>query len=118
MRVVVVDDDPDIRLLLHTSLSLAGFEVVGEAANGEEAIRAVEDLRPDGVILDVMMPVMDGLTALPEIKRVAPEIRVVVYSSVDVTSVREEAARHGVDRVVAKTAGPTAVVAALRSGPS
>lgn len=115
MRVVVVDDDQDIRLLLVTSLGLAGFEVVGEAAHGVEAVEVVEKLQPDGVVLDVMMPVMDGLTALPEIKRVAPTINVVVYSSVDVASVREEAARHGVHRVVAKTAGPGAVVAALRS---
>ena len=115
MRLVVVDDDPDIRLLLITALPRAGFEVVGEADNGADAVGVVESTRPDGVVLDMMMPVMDGLTALPAIKRAAPQARVVLYSSVDVDLIRREAFELGAHRVLAKTAGTAALVAALRS---
>lgn len=118
MRLVVVDDDPDIRLLLVTALGLAGFEIAGEAVNGAEAIEVVERLQPDGIVLDMMMPVMDGLAALPEIKRVAPAARVVLYSSADVDSVREEAERRGAHRVLPKNAGMAALVATLRADPA
>ena len=115
MRLVVVDDDQDIRLLLRTTLKLEGFEILGEAVNGAAAVGFVEELQPDGVVLDVMMPVMDGLSALPAIKRAAPGARVVLYSSVDVYSVREEAERLGAHQVVPKNAGTAALAAALRS---
>lgn len=118
MRLVVVDDDPDIRLLLVTALALEGFQVAGEATNGVEAIEIARRLQPDGVVLDMMMPVMDGLAALPEIRRAAPAARVVLYSSADLDSVREEAGRRGAHRVLPKTAGTAALVAALRSEPA
>ena len=115
MRLVVVDDDPDIRLLLNIALPRAGFEVVGEAVDGADAIGVVNSAQPDGVVLDMMMPVMDGLTALPAIKRAAPQARVVLYSSVDIDLIRKEALLLGAHRVLAKTAGTAALVAALRS---
>lgn len=118
MRLVVVDDDADIRLLLTTTLALEGLQVAGEAVNGAEAIEIVRRLQPDAVVLDMMMPVMDGMTALPEIKRVAPATRVILYSSADVDSVREEAERLGAHRVLPKTAGTAALMAALRSDPA
>lgn len=118
MRLVVVDDDPDIRLLLQTSLTLAGFEVVGQAVNGAEAVDVVRRLQPDGVVLDVMMPVTDGLAALPAVKQAAPGARVVLFSSVDVRSLEEEAMRLGAHRVLGKNAGTAALAAALRSEPA
>ena len=62
-RVLVAEDEALIRLDIVEILTEAGYDVVGEASNGEEAIRLVEELKPDLCILDVKMPVMDGITA-------------------------------------------------------
>ena len=79
--VVLADDDAAIRLTLHAYLSVDGFEVVGDAADGIEAIRLVRAASPDVIVLDLDMPTMDGLEALPEIRRYAPDTAVVVYSA-------------------------------------
>jgi len=80
--VLIVDDAVEIRQLLHMTLELDGrFEVVGEAENGQEGVDLAADLRPDLVVLDVEMPVLDGMAALPELRRVVPHAQVVMYSS-------------------------------------
>src|SRR5438270_4125158 len=81
-RVVLVDDEPDIVYLARTLFESDGrFDVVGEAADGEEAVRLAQHLHPDAVLLDILMPGMDGWEALPLIRRVAPEAAVVVVSA-------------------------------------
>ena len=83
LRVVLVDDVDDLRLLLHTLFApYPGVEVVGEATNGQDAIAVVEATQPDLVVLDLSMPVMDGVSALPRLRRVAPAARVVVLSAI------------------------------------
>lgn len=80
--VVIVDDEDGIRELLKASLELDDrFEVVGEGANGQEGVAACGKLQPDIVVLDLMMPVMGGLDAIPEIKRVSPETQIVILSA-------------------------------------
>jgi CheY-like chemotaxis protein len=82
MRTVVVDDDADMRFLLRSALERSGrFEVVGEAEDGEDGITVAELRRPDLVLLDLTMPVMDGLTALPRIREVCPPSTSVVVVS-------------------------------------
>jgi response regulator NasT len=66
-RVVVAEDETLIRLDIVESLTEAGFDVVGEAANGEQAIALADELEPDVVVMDVKMPVMDGITAAERI---------------------------------------------------
>ena len=113
VRVLVVDDTDDVRLLLR--IALRGdprFEVAGEAANGQEALDAVADSCPDAVLLDVMMPVMDGLTALPLLLERCPELHVVVVSAANET-VREEALRLGAASVLAKTTPVEAIKEAV-----
>jgi PAS domain S-box-containing protein len=79
--IVVVDDAAEVRALVRTRLRLSGrLDVVGEAGNGAEAVELVRELRPDLVLLDVSMPVMDGLGALPRILEESPRTRVVMYS--------------------------------------
>lgn len=78
--VVVVDDAPDVRSLLWTVLEGEGFHVAGEARNGREAIDIAGDERPDLMVLDLSMPVMDGLEALPGIVAASARTSVVVLS--------------------------------------
>src|SRR5205814_8582181 len=73
VRVLLVDDLPDIRLVMRLLLEADGrAEVVGEAADGAEAIRLAAELHPDAIVLDLRMPGMDGVSALPLIRDAAP----------------------------------------------
>src|SRR5690242_667335 len=83
LRVVLVDDVDDLRLLLRTLFEpYPGIEVVGEAGNGEDAVAVVAATQPDLVVLDLSMPVLDGVSALPRLRRAAPAARVVVLSAI------------------------------------
>ena len=92
-RVLVVDDSAQIRDLVRHNLEADGrFDVVGEAEDGERAIRMAAELQPDAVILDVAMPLMNGLEALPLIRRaVRPDIVAVLLSALDPRTTRAQA---------------------------
>ncbi len=79
-RVLVVDDDPDIRELLSSALGDEGFEVA-PAANGEEALAVISTFRPDVIVLDLMMPVMDGWQFASELRARDQEIPLVLLSA-------------------------------------
>jgi putative Holliday junction resolvase len=79
--VVLCDDSAQLRELVRILLERDGHEVVGEAENGREAIAEAEKEQPDVVLLDLSVPVLDGLEALPEMRRVAPAAKVVVLSA-------------------------------------
>lgn len=100
-RLVIADDSPRAR---HGQLALLaiqpGIKVVGEAADGEQAIHLVEALRPDGVVLDVRMPGMDGLQAARLIKSRWPEIKVIVMSMY--AAYRDEALAAGAEAFLVK----------------
>ncbi len=81
-RVLIVDDKADIRTLLATRLRLEpAFSVVGEAANGAEAIARVGELRPHLMVLDLQMPIMSGEEVIPIVRSLAPRLRIVVFSA-------------------------------------
>lgn len=80
--VLVVDDAQLIRRMLQDTLQTAGHEVVGEAVDGEEAVRLFRELRPDLVTLDVTMPGKDGLQVLREIMQFDPQARIVMCTAV------------------------------------
>ncbi len=81
LRVVLADDTPEYRQLLKLILHQDGrFDVVGEAADGEQAVALAAAERPDAVVLDLAMPVMDGLEAIPLLKLGAPDAAIVVLS--------------------------------------
>ena len=92
LRVVVVDDAPEVRTVLATELRLAGgFDVVGQGANGHDAIDLASRLAPDIVVLDVSMPDMDGLDALVAIRIAAPATKVVMLSGFAAEELAERA---------------------------
>ncbi len=100
-RLVIADDSPHARHGQCAVLAIQpGIQVVGVAADGEEAIRLVQTVKPDGVILDVLMPGMDGLEAARLIKRRWPEIKVIVLSMY--AAYRDDALAAGADAFLVK----------------
>jgi DNA-binding NarL/FixJ family response regulator len=84
IRLVIVDDHPVVRDGLRGMLeSQPDFEVVGEASNGEEAVQLASSLSPEVMLMDLRMPVMDGVTALREIKASNPAVQVLVLTTYD-----------------------------------
>lgn len=103
VRIVLVEDNAEVRRLLRIKLEgSGGYEVVGEASDGEEAIDVVTKAQPAVVLLDLAMPRMDGLTALPLIRRAAPECRVIVLSGFDQDQMAERALAAGAGGYVEK----------------
>lgn len=88
-RILVVDDIAQMRDLIRLRLEQAGHEIVGEASTGRSAIVEAVATQPDAVVLDVMMPGMTGLEALPELLAGAPSTRVLVFSSVPELTIGE-----------------------------
>lgn len=82
-RLLIVDDALIMRMKIREIASQAGWTVVAEAANGAEAVRLFEEHRPDMVTLDMVMPEMDGLSALKAIRQCDPEAHVVMVSAVN-----------------------------------
>jgi CheY-like chemotaxis protein len=102
-RVLLVDDTEDMRMLLRIALQMqSDFEVYAEATNGQEALDAVADGCPDAILLDVMMPVMDGLTALPLLVERCPRSRIVIVTTMVTKQLREQALALGAHAVVDK----------------
>lgn len=81
VKVLIVDDSKTSRKLLRGILEDAGMEIVGEAANGQEAMKLFTALKPDVVTLDITMPVMDGINALKEIMAVDQNAKVVMVTA-------------------------------------
>jgi len=103
LRVVIADDASAMRALLRRMLEdSAAFDIVGEAADGEEAVRLAGALRPDLVLLDVAMPGTDGLTAIPGIRRQSPASRIVVLSAIEAGRVRDQVMASGADAFIEK----------------
>lgn len=116
IRVLVVDDHKLVRQGLRFLLQQEdGISVVGECADGAEALDAVRRLRPDVVLLDLLMPHLDGLAALPGLKAARPDLRIVVLTSDQDDERIVEAIRGGATSYLLKTAGVDEVVAAVRA---
>jgi DNA-binding NarL/FixJ family response regulator len=114
-RVVICDDQSMFREVLRTVLELEeGFEIVGEGCNGAEAIKLAGSLGPDVMLLDVAMPVMDGLEALPQIRAAAPDTGVVVLTGLSSPEIRRRALAAGAALVVEKGTDLEALTRAVR----
>ncbi len=101
--VVVCDDQAAFRRLVAMVLDLeAGIKVVGEAGNGQEAIVLAEKLQPDVLLLDIAMPEMDGLEALPRVRAASPTTQVVMLTGVTATNARERALAAGASDYIEK----------------
>ncbi len=123
-RVLVAEDDPVVRVALRELLEGEGFEVVGVAANGAEAVALMEQVEPEVILSDVAMPVMNGLEATRSIKRRFPDVEVVILSGTADPEHVTEAEEVGVYRFLNKGStfeqiiDTVAKARASRAGPS
>jgi len=103
VRILIADDNFAVRTELRRGLNTYDEWVIcAEAENGQQAVFKAEEQRPDVIILDVSMPVMDGLQACREIKRILPAVPVFIYTAYDSTSVEREARKVGARGVIQK----------------
>ena len=113
-RILIADDHELMRSAVRTVLEThVDWQVCGEASNGLEAVQKVAELKPDIVILDLRMPVMDGLRAAREISAVFPDVPIVMHTIYDSSSVVTEAHKNGVRQVVSKGSSARELLAAV-----
>ena len=115
-RVLIVDDVPQVRRELRTLLPLLdAIDIAGEAENGLSAVELAAALQPDVVLMDVEMPMMDGLAATRLIKQQCPQCRVIILSIHDDEAVRAKARLAGADDFVDKGAPLAALLQAIQT---
>lgn len=101
-RILITDDAAFMRMMLKTILSEGGHEVVGEAANGEQAVESYETLVPDVITMDITMPVMDGIQAVRSIKTKHPEAKVLMCSAMGQQNMVMDAIKAGAKGFIVK----------------
>ena len=116
ITIVIADDQPAVREGLRMRLGLeADLQVTGEARDGNEALEVVSRLQPDIVIMDMEMPVMDGLAAMRELQSLAPECRVIMLTIHDEEATRKRARAAGAAGFVSKHADDSVLLNAIRA---
>jgi two-component system, chemotaxis family, chemotaxis protein CheY len=113
-RFLIVDDDDAQRMLLAEMLQAAGYELVGEAENGQIGLDMLKVHKPDVVLLDVNMPVMDGLATLVEMIKIDSEVRVIMLTSVAKGFIWEECWTEGAYDHIRKDSSMDEILATIR----
>ena len=112
-KVLIVDDAAFMRMMLRDILMKNGFEVVGEADNGKNAVQMYSELKPDIVTMDITMPEMDGIAAVKEIKQMDSAAKVVMVSAMGQQAMVIEAIRSGAADFIVKPFQPDRILEAL-----
>lgn len=112
-KVLVVDDAVFMREVLKKILSESGHEVVGEASNGQEAIKKYSEVRPDLVTMDITMPELDGIQAVKGIKLLDPQAKIIMCSAMGQQGMVVEAIQAGAVDFVVKPFNKERVVEAI-----
>jgi DNA-binding NarL/FixJ family response regulator len=103
IRVVIADDHPAVRMSFEAYLEAQdGIQVVASGQNGAEAVALARSHEPDVVVMDVRMPVIDGIEATRQIKRLVPETRIILVSAYEETELQDSGRHAGADRYVFK----------------
>jgi DNA-binding NarL/FixJ family response regulator len=115
-RILIVDDSPVIRKTLHQTLERQDdWEICGEAANGREGIEKALRLKPDVIVLDLAMPVMNGLDAARELTRRLPSLPLLMFTNFETARLKQEAISAGVSALVSKTESVEVLISGLRA---
>jgi two-component system, NarL family, response regulator NreC len=114
IRVLLADDHSLIRQGLRALLEKQGFQVVSEAADGQETVRAVEQTQPDVAIIDISMPILNGVDATRELKKSSPKTKVIILTQHDEEQYVTEALRAGVRGYVLKSQAADDLVQAIQ----
>ena len=114
-RVLIADDALFMRVTLKKILTEGGFEVAGEAANGAEAVKLYQELRPDVVTMDITMPELDGISALKQIRAIDGDARVIMCTAMGQRNMVVEAIQSGAKDFIVKPYQPERVVQAVKS---
>jgi DNA-binding NarL/FixJ family response regulator len=117
-RVLVADDDPELREALVEMLEALGFEVIGRAADGAEAVAMALELRPGVILMDLRMPNLDGIEATRQIKAILPRTQVVILTAYSDPVLREEADGAGAYCYLLKGCPTALVTSVVRSAGS
>jgi DNA-binding NarL/FixJ family response regulator len=118
LRVLLVDDNPWLREGVRAALERAGFLVVGEAADGAQAVVLASMYRPDLVLMDLSMPGMDGIRATQALRRQQPQIRVVLWTGRDDTQLASAIRRSGAHAGLSKGVRTVDLIATLKAAGS
>ena len=113
MKIMIVDDAIFMRHMLSGIFEKAGHSVCGMAANGSEAIERFAELKPDLVTMDIIMPDMNGVVALKEIKKIDPDVNVLIISALGHKSLISEAVKAGAAAYVIKPFKPEQILEAV-----
>ena len=114
-KILIADDHEAVRRGLRSAVVSAGWDLCGEAAHGKEAVEKVQELNPDLIILDLSMPVMNGLDAAREIRKKAPNVKIVGFTMHESVQVREQASAIGFHALAAKSAPLGNLLATVKS---
>ena len=113
-RILVVDDAAFMRMMIRDILIKNGYEVAGEAANGNEAVLKYQELRPDVTTMDITMPEMDGITAVREIRKVDPNARIIMCSAMGQQAMVLDAIQSGAIDFIVKPFQEDRVIDAIK----
>jgi two-component system, chemotaxis family, chemotaxis protein CheY len=114
-KILIADDSEAMRKIVTSLLSaVEGWVVCGEAENGQQAVLLAQELKPDMIVLDLAMPLLDGLHACTEILKIEPLVPVVIYTLHKTPEIELEAKKAGAKAVVSKSDDPEVLVEALR----
>jgi two-component system chemotaxis response regulator CheY len=113
-KVLIVDDAAFMRMMIKDILSKNGYEIVGEAENGQKAVEKWTELRPDLTTMDITMPEMDGISAVKEIKKIDPGAKVIMCSAMGQQAMVIEAIQAGARDFIVKPFQPDRVLEAVR----
>jgi len=101
-RIIIVDDSTFTLMMLKKELEATGFDVIGQATDGEGAVCLYAEFQPDAVLMDIIMPKLDGIAALGQILRLDPEANVIMLTSMGMESQVAEAKKMGAKAIILK----------------